>query len=218
MILPTPSLPEAVTEKIPSVSQWVENAKKDGHVLIGVVGQTVYRIPGILESVEVSDALNVDDVDKEGKGGKVKVVHGWNDCDLSLTFTLIDIPVLDAANYRLSPKITRYDCLKEIVGYFKDMDAGKPKIYTIHHPHVAAWGAKEFIFNDLKSSEGRKKRTIICTLNFDEYDSTTGKSQDRHISTQAAQESASPTPKAPPVSEKARGGLGKLEERHAPKR
>jgi hypothetical protein len=93
------------------------------------------------------------------------------------------------------------------------MKEGLPQIYTIHHPHVAAWGAREFIYNDLKSSDSREKKIITCTLEFDEYDSVTGKSQERQIGTKIAAEGEAAAG-TPPVSDKTRAGLGRLEARY----
>jgi hypothetical protein len=214
MRLSDPAIPEDLVQHIPQIRRWAENARNDGFVFIGIVGEAAYVLPGFLESIEVSDSLLEDSVELEAKGGSIKVIHGWKDCDVAITLTLIDIPLIDMANYRVTPDKSRYDCLAEIAGWFKNMKDGKPCIYTIHHPHVAAWGAREFIFNNLKSSQSRKQQTITCTLEFDEYNSTTGKSQDRQIGLNAEQVKAE-APPAPPVGDDTRRKLGKLETRFA---
>jgi hypothetical protein len=209
MILPSVSIPEAILKKIPELRQWAERARAENYVSIGVVGEGVHVLPGFVESIEVSDSLLVEDVEQEGTSGSIKVIHGWNDCDVSITLKLIDIPVISSG--RLVPSVSRYDCLAEIRGWFKNMRDGLPRIYTIRHPHITAWGAREFIFNDLKSSDSKDKRIITCTLEFDEYDSVTGKSQDRQIGMKITEQE---TAAAPPVSGKTRAGLGKLEKRY----
>lgn len=210
MILPAFSVPEAITKNLPLLRQWMENARAENYVSIGVVGETVHVLPGFVESIEVSDSLLVDSVDQEGSSGSIKVIHGWADCDVSITMKLIDIPVIDTAGGRITPNISRYDCLAEIVSWFKRMKDGLPRTYTIRHPHIAAWGAREFVYSDLKSQDSRGKRIITCTLEFDEYDSVTGLSQERQIGAKIASdgETAAATP---PVSDKTRAGLGKLE-------
>lgn len=105
----------------------------DEIVTIGIVGEAAYTLPGILESIEVSDSLLVDDVEQEGKSGKIKVIHGWNDADIGITITLIDMP---------EKGVTRYDALQEIAQTFKQMKDGKPQIYTLNTKHLAAWGLK----------------------------------------------------------------------------
>ena len=177
----------------------------DEMVTIGIVGGSVYPLPGILESIEVSDSLLVDDVEQEGKSGKIKVIHGWNDSDVSITVTLIDT---------LEQGATRYDALREIAQTFKQMKSGKPQVYTINTNHLAAWGLKQFVFNSLKSSEGRAKQTISCTLEFDEFDSTTGKSQGRQIAAGISEKPA-PSAEVEVVGKKDRAGLGELEGKYA---
>jgi hypothetical protein len=215
MILSTPAIPEEIVRHLPQIRQWAENARNDGFVSIGVVGEAVHVLPGFLETIEVSDSLLEDSVSLEGQSGSVKVIHGWKDCDVSITLTLIDIPGIDTANCQVTPNISRYDCLAEIAGWFKKMKDGKPQIYTVHHPHIVAWGAREFIYSNLKSSQSRKRQTITCTLEFDEYDSTTGKSQDRQIGINIAEQSEAETPPDPPVDDGKRRGLGELEEQYA---
>jgi hypothetical protein len=191
----------------------MEKAKQNNYVFIGAVGEAARVLPGILDSIEVSDALITDNVEQQGKSGDIKVISGWADCDLAVNLLLFDIPKITADT--ATPDITRYDCLAEIAAWFKKMEDGAPRIYTVHHPHVAAWGAKEFVFNALKSSESRDKNIITCTLEFDEYDSATGKSQDRQIAVSVAETAEAAAPQNPPVSDHDRAGLGKLEKAYA---
>jgi hypothetical protein len=182
MILPSLNVPDTIVEKLPQVIQWIQQSKETGLVSVGIVGEAVYVLPGILDSIDVKSSLLTESVSQQGKSGDVKVVSGWSDADVSITLILLDIPKLDPAARTAAPDISRYDCLAEIAATFKSMkDSGEPQVYTIHHPHVKAWGAREFLFSDLKSAESRGKQKITCTLEFDEYDSTTGKSQDRML-------------------------------------
>jgi hypothetical protein len=213
MILPAFSVGGDIVKSAPQIRQWMESARNENFVSIGAVGEAVHVLPGILESIEVSDSLLIDNVDQEGQSGSIKVIHGWSDCDVSITLTLLDIPVIDTANARATPNISRYDCLAEIVGWFKKMKDGLPQVYTIRHPHIGAWGAREFVYSDLKSSDSRDKKIITCTLEFDEYDSTTGKSQDRQLGIKIMAEEG-PAAETPPVADKTRRGLGELEQRY----
>jgi hypothetical protein len=95
------------------------------------------------------------------------------------------------------------------------MKDGKPRVFTILHPHIAAWGAREFVFNSLSSSESRGKRIISCSLEFSDFDSVSGKSQDRQLGASQAQSAAAPASPTPVVGDDTRKGLGKLEARFA---
>jgi hypothetical protein len=213
MILPSFPIPPTILESLPQAQQWTEKARQNNGISIGVVGEAVRVLPGILDSIEVSDALLVDTVEQQGKSGDIKVISGWADCDLSINLLLIDIPKIEGT--KIIPDISRHDCLAEMVSWFKRMKDGVPQIYTLHHPHITAWGAKEFVFNALKSSENRTKGIITCSLEFDEYDSTAGKSQDRQIGVVITEQAQAAEPQNPPVSDHTRLGLGKIEDTYA---
>jgi len=190
---------------------YIEQAEAERFVKIGVEGEGEPKeLPGILDSIEVGGSLLVDDVEMADKSGSVKVISGWSDCDITLGLILIDLPKDNM------PDVTRYDCLADIVKYFKNMKEGKPRVFTLEHPHVKAWGARSFIFNDLKSSEDRVKRIITCSLEFDEYDSASGKSQDRSLGMPSTAETAAASKSVTPtVGDDTRRGLGKLEAQYA---
>jgi hypothetical protein len=211
---PSDTLPE-ILAKAAQYNEWVKKIHEENFVKVGVVGAGEPRVlPGILESIEVSDSLLIDNVESEGKSGSVKIISGWSDADITLSITLIDIP--QVTNGTVTPQVTRFDCLREIAGTFKQMKDGKPQVYVIQHPHIAAWGVRAFIFNRLKSQESKGKRIITCSLEFDEYDSTIGKSQDRQLGiTSAEQQATAQAPQNPPVSDQDRAGLGKLEGQYA---
>jgi hypothetical protein len=213
MRLPDFSLPSGVLPTIRAredeFNSWVERVKAENFIQIGVAGEGEPRyLPGILDSIEVSDSLLVDEAESEGKSGAVKIISGWADADVTVTLLLIDIPKI--TNETVTPNVTRFDCLKEITGIFKQINDGKPRAFTILHPHISAWGMREFIFNSLKSSESRGKRIITCVLEFDEFDSAIGKSQDRQLGA-AIDTSAVVTSENPVVPDDMRRGLGKVE-------
>jgi hypothetical protein len=203
----------AILSRASEFNSWIERVKAENFIKIGVSGEGEPRyLPAILDSIKVSDELLVDSADTEGKSGSVKIISGWADADISINLLLIDIPRI--TNEAVTPNITRFDCLKEIAGIFKQMKDGKPRVYQILHPHIAAWGVREFVFNKLESEESRGKRTIHCSLEFDEFDSVSGKSQDRQLGGQAVA-AETEAPANPPVGDTARRGLGELEGRYA---
>jgi hypothetical protein len=229
VILPTQSVPDTIVEKLPQVRQWIQQSKEAGLVSIGIIGEAVYVLPGILDSIEVKASILTENVSQQGKSGDVKIVSGWSDADISINLILLDIPKLDISAGTATPDVTRYDCLAEIVGTFKQMkETGEPQTYTIHHPHIKAWGAREFLFSDLKSSESRGKQKITCTLEFDEYDSESAKMQERQLAAVQAEaqqgkrskgkkpkKGKAEMPTQPLVTDKTRRGLGNLEAQYA---
>ena len=202
----------AVLERASELNQYIERVKAENFIRVGVAGADEQRwLPGILDSIEISAALLVDDADINSKSGSVKIISGWSDADIAINLLLIDIPRY--TNTGITPAVTRFDCLKEIAGVFKNMENGRPRVYTIQHPHIAAWGMREFIFDKLKSSESRGKRIITCTLEFDEFDGVSGKSQDRQLA--ASVDSTVAKSEPPVVGDKTRRGLGELEGKYA---
>jgi hypothetical protein len=198
----------AILSRAAELNQYIARVAAENFVRVGVSGEGEPRIlPGILDSIEVGDALLVDDAGAQGKSGAVKIISGWSDADVTVTLILIDIPKVTTQT--VIPNITRFDCLKEIARVFKQMKDGKPRVFTLLHPHITAWGLREFVFSGLKSQESKEKRIITCSLEFDEFDSVIGKSQDRQLGVTA--NTAAVTSENPVVSDETRRGLGKLE-------
>ena len=210
---PGTSLPE-ILKKEAILNGYVKTVNAENFIKAGVSGGSGgVTLPGILDSISVGDSLLEDSVETADKSGSVKIISGWADADISITLLLIDIPTYTADT--ITPGITSFDCLKQIAGTFRQKDSeGKPCVYTIQHPHFSAWGIREFLFSKLKSSESRGKRIITCTLEFNEFDSTVGKSQDRLLVSMEAAQAAPVTSETPEIGSDQRAGLGKMEGRY----
>jgi hypothetical protein len=209
---PSGTLP-AILSRSAEFNSYIEKVNAENFVAVGVSGEGEPQVlPGILDSIEVSDSLLVDDAEMSDKSGSVKIISGWSDSDITINLLLIDIP--KATNEAVVPNITRFDCLKQITSVFKQMKDGAPRVYTIAHPHIAAWGLREFIFNGLKSSESRGKRIISCSLEFDEFDSVSGKSQDRALGASVAMESPAVISQDPEVPEETKREFGAQEAKY----
>jgi hypothetical protein len=203
---------QGILARAAEFNPYIEKVTAENFVKIGVVGQGEPKeLPGILDSIEISDSLLVDDVETSDKSGSIKIISGWADADVTINLLLIDVPKHD--NVSVTPDVTRFDCLSDIAKYFKQLKDGKPCVYTIQHPHISAWGVREFVFNNMKSQETRGKRIINCSLEFDEFDSTSGKSQDRQLG--AKTDTAVVKSENPVVGDDTRRGLGKLEKTYA---
>ena len=154
MRLPDFSFPSdshpSILARAAEFNRYIEKVSAENFIKAGIVGdgQAVW-LPAILDSIEVSDALLVDSITTKGVSGSTKIISGWADCDLTIKLILIDIPKYTADT--VTPDVTRFDCLKEIRQRFKAQKNGVPCVYTLQHPHIQAWGLKDFIFNDLKS-------------------------------------------------------------------
>jgi hypothetical protein len=218
MRLPDFSFPSASLSQILSraseFNQYIQQVSQENFIRIGVSGAgEPVMLPGIVDSIQIGDSLLEDSVEVADKSGSVKIISGWADADIAITLLLIDIPTY--TNNRITPGVTRFDCLATIAQLFKQMADRKPRVYAIQHPHIHAWGLKEFIFSDLKSTEQRGRRIITCTLEFDEYDSISGKSQDRQLGMNESTPAEAAVSVNPIVADDTRRGLGKLEATYA---
>ena len=168
------------------------------------IGSPPEEIPGIIESIRISDSLLIENAEIQGRSGKVKVVQGWDDVAMLITLTLIDNPHAGK---------TRWDSLKEIAAIFKKVgDNGKPETYTVNHPMISAWGTKQLLIEKLESVESRTRRKITVSIEFVEHDSSVGIVQERQSPAPSDTAQTAPTP---PVSDQQRRGLGKLEASYA---
>jgi len=169
------------------------------------IGSPPETLPGIVESVEISGGLLLENAEVQGRSGRVKIVQGWDDFALSISVSLIDDP---GAN------LTRWDLLRQITAAFKKVaPGGKPEVCTLSHPMVAAWGTRGFLFSNLKTVESRTRRKISVSLEFVEYDSSAGVVQERQAV--AASEGGGPeAAKTEIVSDRQRRGLGSMEARY----
>jgi hypothetical protein len=210
---PSGSLPE-ILKNAATLNGYVKAVNAENFIKAAVSGEGEgVTLPGILDSISVGDSLLEDSVETADKSGSVKIISGWADTDISITLILIDIPTYTADT--ITPGITRFDCLKQIAGAFRQKDGeGKPRVYAIQHPHFSAWGIRESLFSKLKSSESRSKRIITCTLDFIEFDSTIGKSQDRLLVSMEASQAAPVTSETSEIGNDQRAGLGKMEAKY----
>jgi hypothetical protein len=174
------------------------------------IGSPPEALPGIVESINISASLLMDNAEMQGRSGKTKIVQGWDDAALLITLSLIDNP--DA-------KKSRWDYLKQVAGVFKKVgDDGKPEAYSLSHPMINAWKTRQVLFSSLESTEYRTRRKVAATLKFVEYDNSAGVAQDRQSTasqaqTQTNQANVAAAQERMLASSSQRAGLGKLEER-----
>ncbi len=171
------------------------------------IGSPPQKLPGILESINVGGSLIIDNAQAQGQSGTTRTIHGWNDADVSITLALID---------DVNTKIDRFACLAKIVSIFKKVtDSGTPEVYTLNHPMTSAWGVRQLLFSDLKSSESRGKKKISVTLEFVEHNSTVATSQQRKADSSAAQTQEASAAQTPELSRQQEIEAKRLERQYA---
>ena len=171
------------------------------------IGSPPENLPGIVDSIKISDSLLIENAEVQGRSGKVKIVQGWDDTSLLISLILIDDPGAEK---------TRWDHLKQIARVFKKVASnGKPTVYTVSHPMISAWGTRQLLFSSLETTETRTQRKITVSLEFVEYESVSAVIQDRQGSQTRAQRATPAVTPTPIVSDQQRRGLGTLERRFA---
>ena len=175
------------------------------------IGSPPEELPGIFESIKVSNSLLKENPQMQGRSGRVKIVHGWDDVAILITLSLIDNPIGGQS---------RWDYLNQIAGIFKKVsDNEKPEVYTLSHPMINAWGIRQLLFSTLETTELRRRRRIALTLAFEEYDSSPGLIQSRQSRAAAAAqidpEALAAAQERMLVSDGQRAGLGRQEARFA---
>ena len=171
------------------------------------IGSPPEILPGIVESIKISDSLLLDNAEIQGQSGKRKNAQGWDDAALSITLSLIDNPGAGK---------TRWHYLEQIAGIFKTVTGdGTPEIYTLNHPMINVWGIRRLLFTSLESTESRTRRKIFVSLEFVEYESAAGVIQNRQeASVEARRLMPIPIP-IPVVSNRQKLELKELEARYA---
>ncbi len=171
------------------------------------IGSPPKKLPGILESIEIGGSLIIENAQMQGQSGTTRIVHGWNDSDVSITVSLIDDTV---------SKKSRFDLLAEIVAVFKKVSSsGSPEVYTLSHPMMTAWGIKTLLFSDLKTSESRGRKKVSVKLEFKEHEIAVGVSQERKAAVARATTQTSAASKdAVAVPDSAARSLAELERKY----
>ena len=119
-------------------------------------------LPGLLESLEISGEVEVDEIEVPGVSGTKKQPQGYNDAHLTLKLlTLTD------------DRSTCYEKAKQIIRIFKSTDLqAKPLVHRIVNKHAAMWGVEEVILNHLKTREGNQDDTMVVEIDMIEYEPT----------------------------------------------
>lgn len=122
------------------------------------VGNVV--LPGTFESLEISAAVQMDQVDIEGSARKGSQAVGYDNTRLRLNLILL-------------PRTDGWDCsdqIRKIQQVFRTSSSQqKPKVYKIINKHAQARGINQVIFCDFKTFEDNRSDKILGICEFEEY-------------------------------------------------
>lgn len=116
-------------------------------------------LPGILQSLSIDGEVLIENQSSEGGSASQKIVRGWGDKTVSLSYLLLDDE--KETGETANQKLTRLEKL-----FMKHRD-GVPDIYTLTNEHIQARNVSEVIFGKLSSSRSLGKCAV--SLSFCEY-------------------------------------------------
>ncbi|WP_051273250.1 hypothetical protein [Desulfotruncus alcoholivorax] len=126
-----------------------------GQVKVGSV-----ILPGVFESIEITGAVKLDQVEIQGKKDKVTQAVGFDNATVRLTVNLL-------------PETEGGDCTEQIAQFQKifrsSPDQEKPGVYQLINKHAAARNISEVIFTNFRSYEDNKSDKIIVICEFSEH-------------------------------------------------
>ncbi|WP_270815165.1 transcriptional regulator [Hungatella effluvii] len=118
-------------------------------------------LPGLLKSIEVKGAAQIDEQEVEGQSKKPKQATGYEDAKINIDLILED-----------GPEQSRIQKLEQIQQLFKRPGQEKPEVHQIISDDTAARGVSQVIFKNLSHKGENKKQQLVVSLEFWEYVAT----------------------------------------------
>lgn len=157
---------------------WIEDTEiKIGNVLL----------PGLLKSIDITGAAEVDEQELEGSSTKKKQAKGYEDAKINIELILED-----------GIHETKYFKLTKLQNLFRKPGQEKPIVYNIFSKQTVARNVQQVIFKTLTSKEDSARSQIVVTMEFWEYSTMTISATKSTTQTQAS--TAVESPKRPKVT------------------
>lgn len=102
------------------------------------------ELPGILNKITAGTSVLYIEKETKGTSGKTKELTGWEDNNITLDYTIIDL-------YNTEGKLTndKNDILIELNSIFKKVTKGFPTIFKIENKFLNALNIKNVLFESL---------------------------------------------------------------------
>lgn len=115
-------------------------------------------LPGLIKSLEVSTAAEVEEQEVEGSTAKPKQATGYEDGKVNIELMLLD-----------SEGFTKEDKLQVIQDLFREKGQDVPAVHSIVNAHVAKRNIAQVLFKNLTTKETNSKDEMTATLELWEY-------------------------------------------------
>lgn len=115
-------------------------------------------LPGLIKSIEVTTAAEIDEQEVEGSTAKPKQATGYEDGKINVELILLD-----------SEEMTKDAKLQIIQNIFRQNGQDIPTVHTIINEHVAKRNISQVLFKNLATKETNANGQLTATLEFWEY-------------------------------------------------
>lgn len=139
------------------------------------LGDTI--LPGIYQALEVTREVRFAEQSVPGASGASRQPLGYEDARITLDLVLA--PMGNGTSPRQQ--------LQVLAALHQAQDGkGRPRVHTIAHPLLAAWGIRQVVFTSLRAHDDSYNDLIACTLELKEHVPRTTKKEARRRSPAAA--------------------------------
>ncbi len=115
-------------------------------------------LPGLIKSIEVTTAAEIDEQEVEGSTAKPKQATGYEDGKINVELILMD-----------SGETTKDAKLQVIQDLFRQSGQDIPAVHTIVNKHVAKRNISQVLFKNLVTKETNANGQLTVTMEFWEY-------------------------------------------------
>ena len=115
-------------------------------------------LPGLVKSIEVKEAAQIDEQEVEGSAAKPKQAVGYEDAKITIELILDDTPTR-----------TKYQALEAVRAIFRKPGQTVPQPIPIVSEDTAVHGVDKVLFKGCSHKAESKKEQIIVSLEFWEY-------------------------------------------------
>lgn len=115
-------------------------------------------LPGLVKSIEVTEAAKIDEQEVEGSAAKPKQATGYEDAKVNIELILDD-----------TLAATKHQRLETLRAVFRKPGQTVPQPIPIVNQNTAAHGIDKVIFKSLRHKAESKKDQLAVTLEFWEY-------------------------------------------------
>jgi hypothetical protein len=143
------------------------------------IANSLFRFPVPHQQMSIRQGVKVDEVDVPGRSGKVKQAVGYEDTEISVSITLVDLEdrtgavtksALEQFQELQSAFRDRSEPVSDSGTQAKTATTGVPTIFSIQSRLTDACGIKTVLFKSLEASESPGETALEVSLTLVEFE------------------------------------------------